>query len=68
MATMQPQVADSPPAEFVLAGRSWLFVSVAVLCLAAAIYFFVTRDHPFVGLHWQMWRALGISLEERQDL
>ncbi|MFM0299102.1 hypothetical protein PQQ99_03080 [Paraburkholderia sediminicola] len=43
-------------------------MSVAALCLAAAIYFFVTRDHPFVGLHWQMWRALGISLEERQDL
>lgn len=68
MATMQPQIADSPQAEFVLAGRSWLVVSVAVLCLAAAVYFHVTRDHPFVGLHWQMWRAAGMSLEERQDL
>lgn len=68
MATMQTRADDACPAEFVLAGRYWLIVSATVLSLAAAICFHVTRDHPWVGLRWLMWRAAGISLEERQDL
>lgn len=68
MATTQTRADDALPDEFVLTGRYWLSVSVTVICLAAAIYFHVTRDHPWVGLRWLTWRAAGISLEQRQDL
>jgi hypothetical protein len=64
---MQSRVAVSTPADFVLSGRPWLNGSVAVTCLAAAVYLYETRDHPSVGLHYWTWRAAGISLRDRQD-
>lgn len=68
MATMQTRADDVSPTEFILAGRYWLTVGVTVVCAVAAIYFHMTRDHPWVGLHSLPWRAAGISLEARQEL
>jgi hypothetical protein len=67
MTTTQTLANDAATAEFVLAGRFWIIVSVAVTCLGSASYMHVTRDHPWVGLHTLAWRAAGTSLEERQE-
>lgn len=68
MATIQTQASDELKTEFVLAGRFWASVSVTVICFIAAVYMYGASDHPWVGLRWFAWRAMGVSFEQRQAL